>query len=215
VAHIACFVHLFLHDLESLATTAEQAAACDESPIVAAVGRFCRGRLLIARGEHGRGITVMREALDDYGANGQRLALPEMLAVVAEAHAAAGETAAALACVADARVAAQQSGEIRYAAELRRVEGTLHAAGDDRSAAERCFRDAVSIAREQGELLWELRAVTTWAQMAQRAGTRGAMRRDLRADLERLVTSFDVGTDIADLRDAQRAVAALRGDRSR
>jgi DNA-binding winged helix-turn-helix (wHTH) protein/tetratricopeptide (TPR) repeat protein len=214
VAHIACFVHLILHDMERLAGSAEQAATCGDSPTVAAVGRFSRGCVLSASGEHARGLAMMREALDSYRAIGQRLALPEMLAVLAEGHAAAGETAAALACVADARVAAEQSGEIRYLAELHRLEGALHAASNDRNAAERCFREAVTIAREQGELLWELRAGTSRARMALQTGTRGAARRGIREDLERLVASVDECAGIPDLRDAQLVLAALRGDRA-
>jgi len=207
---MACFVHLALHDMEALAGTADEAAALDDLPAIAAIGRFSRGRVLSAGGDHGRGIEMMREAIDGRSAMGQRIALPEMLAVLAEGHAAAGETQAALACVADARATAECSGEIRYLAELHRLEGALHAAGNDRSAAERCFRDAVAIAREQGERLWELRAVTTWARMALQTGTRGAARRSIRVDLERLLASFDGGAGIHDLCDAQLVLAALR-----
>ena len=213
VAQMACFIHLILHDMDALAGAADQAAALDDFPAVAAIGRLSRGRVLSAGGDHGRAIAMMREAIDSYRALGQRIALPVMLAVLAEGHAAAGETAAALACVADARATVVCTGEIRYLAELHHLEGALHAAGNDRSAAERCFRDAVAIAREQAERLWELRAATTWARMALQTGTRGAARRGIREDLERLLASFDEGAGIPDLCDAQLVLAALRGDR--
>ena len=49
------------------------------------------GRVLSARGEHSRAIEMMQEALDAYRAIGQRIALPIMMAALAESHTAAGE----------------------------------------------------------------------------------------------------------------------------
>jgi predicted ATPase len=86
------------------------------------------GRVLNANGEHGRATEMMREAIEAYRATGQRIGLPLMLAALAEAHAAAGATAAALACVAEGRTVAESSGEVCFLAELHRLEGTLHAA---------------------------------------------------------------------------------------
>jgi len=210
VAQLACFIHLILHDMEGLAGAADHAAALEDFPAIAAVGRLSRGRMLSARGDHGRGIAVMREAIDAYRALGQRIALPAILAALAEAHAAAGETAAALVCVADARATAESTGEIRYLAELHRLEGTLHVANDDRSAAERCFRTAVAVAREQGERLWELRAATTWARMAIQAGTRGAARRAVRENLlAPLYRWFTEGFDTRDLIEAKALLDEL------
>jgi DNA-binding winged helix-turn-helix (wHTH) protein/tetratricopeptide (TPR) repeat protein len=209
VAQVACFVHLILHDMAGLAGAADQAAALDDFPAIATVGRLSRGRVLSAGGDHGRGIVVMREAIDAYRAIGLRIALPAMLAALAEGHAAAGETAAALACVADARATAESTGEIRYLAELHRLEGALHAAGNDRSAAERCFRDAVGMAREQGERLWELRATTSWARPALQPGTRAAVRRTHRDRLSPLIASFSEGSDTADLQEARQILASL------
>jgi DNA-binding winged helix-turn-helix (wHTH) protein/tetratricopeptide (TPR) repeat protein len=213
VAQAACFIHLILHDMERLAGAADQAAALDDFPAVAAVGRLSRGRVLTAGEDHGRAIAMMRDAIDSYRAIGQRIALPAMLAVLAEGHAAAGETAAALACVADARTTAESTGEIRYLAELHRLEGALRAAANERSATERCLRAAVAMAREQGERLWEFRAVTTWARMALQTGTRGAARRGICEDLERLLASFAGGARIPDVCDAELVLAALRGNR--
>jgi hypothetical protein len=69
----------------------------------------------------------MRESIDAFRAASQRLALPLLFAALAECHAAAGEEAAAFACVAAARSTAEEAGEIRYLAELHRLEGALHA----------------------------------------------------------------------------------------
>src|SRR5262249_23320531 len=159
-------------------------------PAIAAVGRLSRGRMLSADGDHGRAIAMMREAIDAYRAFGYRLALPAMLAALAEGHAAAGETAEALACVSDARAAAESCGEMRYLAELHRLEATLHAAGNDRKTAERCFQDAVALAREQGARWWELRATTSWARFALETAPRAPSRRTHSERLRTLVASF-------------------------
>ena len=170
---------------------------------------WAAGRVLSAAATHDRAIETMREAIDAYRATGQRIVLPTLLAVLAEGYAAAGEAAAALACVADARAAAESAGEIRYPAELHRIEGTLHAASNDRSTAERCFRRAVELAREQGARLWELRATTSWARLALQPGTRATTRRAHRDGLATLVASFSEGFDTTDLREARQLLAAL------
>jgi DNA-binding winged helix-turn-helix (wHTH) protein/tetratricopeptide (TPR) repeat protein len=209
VAQVACFIHLILHDTEGLTAAADQAAALDDFPAIAAVGRLSRGRVLSAGGDHERGVVLMREAIDAYRATGQRIALPAMLAALAQGHVAAGDAAAALACVADARATAESTGEIRYLAELHRLEGTLHAADGKWSAAARCFDQSLAMAREQGARWWELRATTSCAQLTLKAGRRAAIRRTSREDLERIVASFTEGFDTADLREAQQLLAAL------
>ena len=107
------------------------------------------------------------------------------------------------------RAASESTGEVRYLAELHRLEGTLHAAGNDRRAAERCFREAVTMAHEQGERFWELRAATSWARLALESGTRAAARRTHHDRLTGLVTSFDEGADTADLQEARQLLADL------
>jgi DNA-binding winged helix-turn-helix (wHTH) protein/tetratricopeptide (TPR) repeat protein len=208
-AHVDCMIHVILRDMERLAGAAEQAAGLDDFPTVAAVGRWSRGRVLSAGGDHGRAIAMMLEAIDSYRAIGQRIALPVMLAVLAEGHAAAGETAAALACVADARATVESTGEIRYLAELHRLEGTLHAADNDRKAAEACFRRAINLAREQGERWWELRAITSLARLTLQPGQRAATRRAQRDELAQLAASFTEGFDTRDLIEAKALLEEL------
>src|SRR5262245_9875823 len=127
-----------------------------------------------------------------------------MLAALAESHAAAGDVDAALACVAEARTIAETTGEIRYVAELHRLEGTLHAARNDRSAAERCLHQALALAREQGARWWEVRTTTSWERLALEWGTRTAARRAHRERLSTLIVSFPEGFDTVDLQEAQQ-----------
>ena len=201
---IACFVHVILRDFERLAQAAEQAVAFDDFPAIAAFGRFSHGRVLAARGDHGRAVETMRDTIEAYRAAGQGIALPLMLAALAEGHAAAGDTVAALAGVAEARTAAEAAGEIRYLAELDRIEGDLHAARGDTQAAERCLRRAIAVARAQGARWWALRATTSLARLALQPGRRRASR----AELARVVESFDEGADTEDLQEARRLAAA-------
>ena len=209
VAQTSCHIYTMLRDVSALGRVAEEAAALDDFPSMAAVGRFNRGRVLSARGDHARGIATMREALDSYRAIGQRIALPLLIAALAESHAAAGDSEAAVACLAEARTVAESGGELRYLAELHRLEGELHAGADDPSAAERCYRMAIELARAQGARWWDLRATTSLAGLALRPRTPGATRRARRDDLATVVASFGEGLDTADIRDANRVLAEL------
>jgi predicted ATPase len=199
-------------DMQGLASAVEQALACEGFPTATAIGRVSRGRVLTANGDHQRGVEVMREGIEAYRATGQRIALPLFLAALAEGHAAAGDTAAARACVADGRAIAESTGDVHYLAELHRLEGTLHA-DDDPGAAERSLRRAIAVAREQGARLLELRATTSLARLALQPGRRATTRRTVAHDLARVASWFTHGTDSPDLRDARQALAELRGDR--
>jgi tetratricopeptide (TPR) repeat protein len=168
-AQAACFVHLILRDMDALASAASDGIGSSDFPAIAAVGRLSSGRVLSATGDGGRAIEIMREAIEAYRATGQRIGLPLMLAVLAEAHAATGATAAALACVAEACTVAASTAEIRFLAESYRLEGSLHAALGDGRAAE-CFERAIAVAREQGARWWELRATTALARLALQPG---------------------------------------------
>src|SRR5204863_9856270 len=105
--------------------------------------------------------------------------------------------------------AANEAGEIRYLAELDRLEGALHAAAGDRAQANRCFRDAIEVAREQGARWWELRATTSAAQLALARGTRASIRRTEREALAALAATFTEGADTPDLQETRRVLAAL------
>jgi adenylate cyclase len=207
--NFACMVDFLLRDYDDLARTADAVSALVDFPAAVALGRMSHGRVLSARGEHPRAIAAMREGIDAFRAESQQVALPLLIAALAECHAAAGEEAAAFACVAAARSAAEEVGEIRYLAELHRLEGELHAAAGDRPQAERCFRRAIELAREQGARWWELRATTSAAQVALARGTRAPVRSTERETLEALVATFSEGADTRDLQDARRVLAAL------
>src|SRR5262249_17222370 len=199
-AHIACYVHLLLRDIAGLAAAAEQASAFEDFPAIAAIGRLSCGRVLSASGEHGRAIAAIREGIDAYRATGERISLPILLATLAEAHAAAGDGAAALACVRGARAPTKAPGPIPPAAEptgpppqpppaarLHRREGEVQAANHGGGRAEACARRPITRARERGERGGELRTPTSGARLALEPGPPVAPRRAHRDELARLV----------------------------
>ena len=177
--------------------------------MIASVGQFSRGRMLSVRGDHAHGIATMRSALDSYRAIGQRIALPLMLALLADSYAAAGDGQEAFACLTEARETAESSGEIRFLAEIHRIEGDRHLGADDPVMAEQCYRKAVELARAQGAVTLELRATTSLAALATRPNTPVAVRLARREELASLVDSFREGLDTADARDANRVLAEL------
>jgi hypothetical protein len=211
VAQGACFVYLALRDTERLATTATEAIESD-FPAIAAIGRLSGGRVMSANGDRGRAVDIMRQAIEAYRATGQRIGLPLMLWALAETHADAGETAAALACIAEGRSVAESSGEVRFLAEFHRLEGTVSAAEGDPRAAERRVERAITVAREQGAGWWELRATASLARLALQRNARASIRRTAGEDLTRLLLSFTEGTDLPDVSDALDLVAQC-GDR--
>jgi hypothetical protein len=68
---------------------------------------------------------------------------------------------------------------------------------------------AVERARVQGERWWELRATTSLAALALRPRSPAATRRARRDELATIVASFTEGLDTADVREANRVLAAL------
>jgi len=204
-AQVTCMFHLISRDIDALASAAEEALASEGFPLALAIGRVSHGRVLSASGDPRRGIEIMREGCEAYRAAGQRIGLPVLLAALAEGHAAAGDAAAARACLAEARAIAESTGDVHYLAELHRLEGKLQA-GDDAPAAERSFRRAIAVAREHGARCFELRATTSVVRL-------GTRRTDA-DDLARLVASFGDATESPDLEDARRVLAERGGQGS-
>lgn len=119
----------------------------------------------------------------------------------------------------------EQKGERYYQAELYRLKGELvlrqaaspghREAADLKTAvevdartvseAESCFHQAIRIAREQQAKSWELRAVTSLAQLYRQQG------RDEEACmlLSEIYGWFNEGFDTTDLRDARALIERL------
>ncbi len=207
VVQVRCFVHIILRDDDGLARVVEEAPALDDFPAAAAIAKFSAGRVLASRGDYEPGLVAMRNAITAYREARQCVALPVLLAGLAEAESASGATASALDLLSEAREVAESTGEIRYLAELHRLEAVQHAAMGDLRTAMDGLAQAIAVAREQGARWWELRSMTSLAQLALDAGGHPSRWRDHRTQLATLVASFTEGDDTRDLREARALLA--------
>ena len=128
------------------------------------------------------------------------------MAILAEAHRAAGQLAEAQGTVATALAVAAQTGQPYFDADLHRLDGDLLLAtgGPADEAVARYHRAA--IAREQGARSLELRAATSLARLWRDQGKR-AEARDLLAPV---YAWFTEGFDSRDLQDAKALLEELR-----
>jgi predicted ATPase len=130
---------------------------------------------------------------------------PTLLSFLAEAHGEAGHLAQALLLVSEARALVESTGELRFEAELHRLEGELLLQKNESDAAERCFRRAIGVARQQGARWWELRAQVSLARLCQKQDKRAAARRALAP----IVGSFTEGIATVDVREGRQLLAEL------
>lgn len=207
-AMIACYLHMFVRDTDALIRSADEAASIAEDygyAMVQAVSLLGRGRVRVARGEHTAGIAMMQEALDLYRSRRQGIGLPTILSNFADAHCEAGNIDAGFLLLAEARALIDSTGEVRFKAELQRLEGELRERSRDYAVAERCYRNAVDIAHDQGARWWELRASVSLARLRRQQHKRA----DVRPLLEPIVSAFTEGFDTSDVRAAQALLAQL------
>jgi predicted ATPase/class 3 adenylate cyclase len=176
-------------------------------PQVSAMGSILRGWACAMRGEGASGVAAMHQGLATWRATGTEIARPSYLALLAEWYGKAGQGAAGLDVLAEARAAAQHRQERFYEAEFYRLGGELLLAQSvDRVAeAATCFQQALTIARQQQARWWELRAAMSLARLWQRQG-KAIEARELLAPI---YGWFTEGFDTADLREAKALLEEL------
>jgi predicted ATPase len=143
----------------------------------------------------------MHQGLAAWRATGAEIARPSYLALLAEWYGNAGQGAAGLDVLAEARAAAQHRQERFYEAELYRLEGALLLAqsGDRVAEAATCFQQALTIARHQQARWWELRAAMSLARLWQQQGKQT----EAHELLAPIYGWFTEGFDTADLQEAK------------
>lgn len=188
--------------LGSIAEIASNLGADQGYRAVAAIGDVGRGRSCCAERNVERGIELMRAGIAAYRESGQRVALPTLLAAFVEGLLAGDQLPQALECVLEARATSEASGELRYRAELHRLEGEIRLRCGDTASAEKCFRLALHTARQQGTRWWELRAAVSWYRMQP-----PAKRRVARRNLAAVTRSFAQGLSTALVREAHALLA--------
>ena len=176
-------------------------------------GTVFRGWAMAVHGQTGEGIAQIRQGLADYRATGAEMGRSYILAVLTEAHRAAGQPKEALATVDEALVFVNQAAECNFETELYRLKGELtlqsRAAGQQskiEKEAEACFHKALDVARGQQAKSWELRAATSLARLWQQ--------RDKQAEAHQLLAEiyawFTEGFDTKDLQEAKVLLEELR-----
>jgi len=181
------------------------------------------GWALARQGQPQAGIAQMRRSMDTYRVTGGTVDTPHLLALLAEAHWAAGEGEEALGALAEALAMAEQTGERVYEAEMHRLRGELlldmgrrgdgetRGHGDKEAGikteaqAEACFRRALEVARGQEARSLELRAAMSLSRLWAAQG-RGAEAREM---LAAIYGWFSEGWDTADLAEAGALLDAL------
>ncbi len=170
------------------------------------------GVLASKRGDPGKGVQIIRDALRELDKSGYH-AYPLLLGSLAEALGAVGEIEQGLASIEAALSRCDRNGERWYIADLLRIKGELILRSNDPQAfvkAETEVSSSLEWARRQGALSWELRAATSLAQLLRDQG-RSA---DATALLRPVYDRFTEGFATADLKAAKTLLDDLSVTRS-
>jgi DNA-binding NtrC family response regulator/predicted ATPase len=209
--HLTSAVHTYRRDPPAVQQLADAAIALAHDQGFErwlGSGLMRRGWALAEQGAPAEGIAQMREGLAVWRSH---LGLTHFLAMLAEAHARAGDFDAGLPVLDDALALAHTSAEHHYEAELHRLRGELalrqgihrpHASHDE---PEDCFRRAIEIARSQGATSLELRAVMSLGRSWQ---TQGKLA-EARQMLAEIYGRFTEGFATPDLREARALLDEL------
>jgi len=137
---------------------------------------------------------------------------PYFLALLAQAHAEAGQTAEGLRVLEEALTLVHKTGERFYEAELYRLQGDLLLADSTRRHAEAhaVYQQALALARSQQARSWGLRIAMSLSRLWQRQGKR-AEAYDLLAPV---YGWFTEGFDTADLQEAKMLLQGLSGEQA-
>jgi class 3 adenylate cyclase/predicted ATPase len=205
-----CFLLQFLGRKPALRTASETLIRVAREQGFAsflAYGTIFHGWSLMDGGNPADGaVERINEGLGMIRPLGHRLDVPYFLALLGDAHAAAGDTAEQARLVDEALREVQATGERWFEAELHRIRGELSLSSVAGNAtAEECFGRAITAAREQEARTFELRAATSLSRLWAGRG-RSQEARDLLAPV---YAWFTEGFDTQDLQDAKALLDEL------
>lgn len=199
----AASVFLWAGDLEGAEERISGSVFHAESRALAPLVLMARARkaeLAIRRGDTAEGTASLQASLERIEAMNYGLLATEFRISLVEGFAALGRVAEGVAQVDAAIRSVETKGDLVYMPELLRVKARL--VPDD---AEPCLRQSLELSRRQGARAWELRAATDLASLLKAQGRAVAAR----ALLQPVSESFTEGRDTADMKAAQRVLAAL------
>jgi DNA-binding winged helix-turn-helix (wHTH) protein/predicted ATPase/energy-coupling factor transporter ATP-binding protein EcfA2 len=206
-AQMAWAALLIAQGRDDAAVVREQAdiliALCEKEGIAIWLGggRVLRGWALAMQGHASAGLEEIHRGINEWEATGAALIKPYYLALQAEAYRQSGQTAEAVAAVAEGLAVALRTGERWYLAELYRLRAELmrdqpQMAADGMEAE---LQQALAIAREQQARALELRAATSLARHFSEQGKPVAARELLAP----VYAVFTEGLQTPDLRAAK------------
>jgi predicted ATPase len=170
-----------------------------------------QGAVAISRGEVATGLRLLRSCYEELGETG--ITAPRFMrfaaVYMAEGLGKVGQIAEALDAIDDAIARAELTEELWQIAELLRVKGELvllEDAAPQAAAAKDYFQRALDWAHRQRALSWELRAVTSLAQLRRDQGRFA----EALALLQPVYDRFAEGFDTADLKAAKVLLDALQ-----
>jgi predicted ATPase len=210
------WLHLELRNIDELVqTTAELIAHCKKYGFVSVglVHSLVRGWAIAEQGNFTEGLTLMREGLANLRAVSSEIYLTQLLALLADQLAKAGQMQEAVDALNEAMQVAEKNGEHFWDAELYRLRGELlahgelvaHSSTDEGHTPEDYFRKALDIARQQDAKSLELRAAMSLARLLNVR----ARREEARHILAEVYNWFTEGLDTADLKQGEALLREL------
>jgi predicted ATPase len=171
------------------------------------MGTIVRGWALAKEGRGLDGLAQVRQGIVEWKGSGFALEWPHFLALLAEAHETVNEPLEGLKVLAEARAAADQTGEGFWDAEMHRLDGelSLQVAATETERAEESFLKAIQIARRQQAKSLELRAVLSLGRLWKRHGRKD----EARQMLATIHDWFTEGHDTPDLREAKTLLGEM------
>ena len=203
-------VHWWRGDLESQRELAEQTIALSEAhgfPLWLGGGHALRAAALVLAGDDATVITEISAGLALADATGSQVGAPMFVALLAQAHQAAGRHSDALATAEAALAVSAQTGQHFWDAELHRLRAELLLASGALGEAEgeRLLRRASEIAQAQEAKSLELRAAASLGRLLGAQGRRA----EARAVLAPVYGWFTEGFDTRDLVEAKALLEEL------
>jgi predicted ATPase len=163
---------------------------------------------MVQEGDVQSGIVMMQRSVDDRAGLGVAWYQSRYLLMLATAYAQSGQAEAGLRAIAQADDLVARTGELMWAAELKRVAGELRRIeGESAPLIETFFEQALSIARKQSAKSLELRAACSLARLWRDQGRRD----QARFLLEPIFSWFSEGFDTPDLTEARLLLGDLEG----
>lgn len=202
-----CRISLVLGDLELADCTVRQlveAATRSNLRFWMTAGQLLDGRRLVARGDHAKGVAVLKDGLAICDGAGWRVSYPEYKGALALGLAGLGRLDEAMVAmdgaIADAGVSG--GGQVWYLPEFLRTKAEMlihFGPGNPPAAAGGLFTQAAAMARQHGALLWELRIALSQARL-QSAQDR---REDGKTLVAAVLSRFPEGVDTLDTQGAR------------